>query len=79
MVDVRFRLTRGKRAPVGRKEGGLRAQMTAAVEVEGRAGAECVSFPEPELPAASTSDQEAAGICWESPSAGKRKSTAAWT
>lgn len=48
------------------------AETLAWVEREGEAGAESVSFPESEPPAASTHDLEAAGFSWESPSVGKQ-------
>lgn len=50
----------------------------AGVEVEAMAGAEPASFPESELPGASTPDREAGGCYWESPSAGKQRGRAAW-
>lgn len=43
------------------------------VELGGKAGAESVSFPGSEPPAASTPDREAAGLCWESPSVGNMR------
>lgn len=49
-----------------------RVEAPAWVEPEGKAGAESVSFPETEPPAASTPDQEAAGLFWESLSVGKQ-------
>lgn len=50
------------------------AETPAWVEREGEAGAESVSFPQPEPPAASTHDLEEAGFCWASPSVGKQRS-----
>lgn len=43
------------------------------MEVEGAVGADYASFPESQLPAASTTDREAGGFYWESASAGKQQ------
>lgn len=50
-----------------------RVEGMAGVEVEGVGRAESASFPESELPAASTPDREAGGFYWESPSAGRKR------